>query len=72
MVGYSSHSSGTKHVGVAKIFKPSTIFAIRWFKDAVVTIDKVKKTSTLEIRCLKCHPPFVDDAIALYFFAEVP
>ena len=71
MIGYSFCSSGTKYVGVAKIFKPSTAFAIRWFKNAVITIDEVKKTSTLEIRHLKHHPPFVDDAIALYFFAEV-
>jgi len=71
MAGYSSCSSGAKHVRVAKIFKPSTTFAIRWFKNAIVTINEVKKTSILEIRHLKHHLPFVDDAITLYFFAEV-
>jgi len=49
MIGYSSCSFGAECVGVAKILKPWTIFAVRWFKIIVVTVNKVKETSLLEI-----------------------
>jgi len=49
MIGYSFHSSGTECVGVAKILKPQTAFAVRQFRNIVVTVNKVKETSILEI-----------------------
>jgi len=49
MIGYSSHSSGAECVGVAKILKPWTTFAVRWFKIIVITVNKIKETSPLKI-----------------------
>ena len=54
---------------MAKVLEPWATSNIRWFE---VSINEVKEVIALQVRCLKCHLPFIGEVVIFEFLAKVP
>jgi len=69
MIGDRSSSSCAKRVRVAKVLEPLAASNVRWFE---ISINEVEEVIALQVRCLKCHLPFIGKVVAFKFLAKVP
>jgi len=72
MIGDHSSSSCAKRVRVAEVLEPQAASNVRWFKWIIVSINEVEEVIALQVRCLKCHHPFIDKVVTFEFLAKVP